>query len=101
MLPLYDLINTNSFFIHTLVNTCIKLDLDFKDDPQSKATLITSLFSFASYLFQNNRTDRTSVYSRLLLTIFLRLTEENSVMNYFAKEGSAAIVRLCRQVFLY
>ncbi|KAI9365850.1 hypothetical protein BD770DRAFT_377378 [Pilaira anomala] len=97
LLPLYDLININSFFIHTLVNTCTKLDLDFKDDPQSKATLITSLFSFASYLFQNNRTDRTSVYSRLLLTIFLRLTEENSVMNYFAKEGSAAVVRLCRQ----
>ncbi|KAI9264667.1 hypothetical protein EDC94DRAFT_658634 [Helicostylum pulchrum] len=97
LLPLYDLINTNSFFVHTLVNTCTKLDVKYKDDPQSKVTLITSLFSFASYLFQNNRTDRTNIYSRLVLTIFLRLTEENSVMNYIAKEGSTANVRLCRQ----
>ncbi|KAG2231802.1 hypothetical protein INT48_005457 [Thamnidium elegans] len=97
LLPLYDLINTNPFFIHTLVNTCTKLDVEYKDDPQSKVTLITSLFSFASYLFQNNRTDRTNIYSRLILTIFLRLTEEISIMNYIAKEGSTANVRLCRQ----
>lgn len=37
------------------------------------------------------------MYARLLLTILLRLIEENSVMNYITRDGSAAAVRLCRQ----
>lgn len=98
LLPLYDLINTNSYFINTLVNICARVDAESKDDPQGKITLLTSLLSFASYLFQHNRTDRTNTYSRLLLTILLRLMEENAVMNYIAREGSSASIRLCRQV---
>lgn len=59
--------------------------------------MLTSLISFASYLFEHNRTDRTNIYSRLVLTILLKLTEESSVMNYIARDGSTAMVRLCRQ----
>lgn len=99
LLPLYDLINTNSYFINTLVNTCASIDAELKDgEPHSKATLLSSLLSFASYLFQHNRTDRTNTYSRLLLSTFLRLMEENAIMKYIARDGSAASVRLCRQV---
>ncbi|KAI7895712.1 uncharacterized protein EV154DRAFT_494685 [Mucor mucedo] len=97
LLPLYDFINTNSYFVNTLVNTCSRIDAESKDQPDDKTTLLTALLSFASYLFQNNRTDRTNTYSRLLLTILLRLMEENAIMNYIAREGSSASVRLCRQ----
>lgn len=102
LLPLYDLINTNSNFVNTIINTCTKIDAETKkESTQSsgdKITLLTSLLSFASYLFQNNRSDRTNIYSRLLLIILLRLMEENSVLNYIAREGSTASIRLCRQV---
>jgi len=94
LLPLFDLINGNPYFIHTIVNVCSKTD---SESAETKTTLLTCLISFASYLFENNRTERTSIYARLLLTILLRLTEENSVMNYMARDGSAAAVRLCRQ----
>ncbi|KAL7313161.1 hypothetical protein PS15m_006940 [Mucor circinelloides] len=94
LLPLFDLINGNPYFIHTIVNVCSKTD---SESAETKTTLLTCLISFASYLFENNRTERTSIYARLLLTILLRLTEENSVMNYMARDGSAAVVRLCRQ----
>ncbi|KAK4519064.1 uncharacterized protein ATC70_009294 [Mucor velutinosus] len=98
LLPLFDLINGNPYFIHTIVNVCSKIDSESSTTPSStKSTLLTSLISFASYLFENNRTERTSIYARLLLTILLRLTEENSIMNYIARDGSAAAVRLCRQ----
>jgi hypothetical protein len=96
LLPLYDLINTNAFFINTLVNVCTQIDEDIQDE--SKTTLLTSLLSFASYLFQNNRNDRTNFYSRLLLTILLRLMEENAILNYITREGSAATIRICRHV---
>ncbi|KAL9544274.1 hypothetical protein MBANPS3_007709 [Mucor bainieri] len=98
LLPLFDLVNGNPYFIHTIVNVCTKLDSESSATPTStKNTLLTSLISFASYLFENNRTERTNIYARLLLTILLRLTEESSVMNYIARDGSAAVVRLCRQ----
>lgn len=84
-----------------MINVCTKIDAETKEDsPQDKVTILTALLSFASYLFQNNRTDRTNIYSRLLLTILLRLVEENSVLNYIAREGSTASIRLCRQVKL-
>ncbi|KAI9469989.1 MAG: hypothetical protein EXX96DRAFT_588317 [Benjaminiella poitrasii] len=91
MLSLFDLVNTNQHFINMLVTII--------DEEKNKVegTFLTSLLSFASYLFENNRSERTNIYSRLLLTIILRLTEENAVMNYMAKEGTAANVRLCRQ----
>ncbi|GAN07519.1 conserved hypothetical protein [Mucor ambiguus] len=98
LLPLFDLVNGNPYFIHTIVNVCSKLDSESSTAPATtKNTLLTSFISFASYLFENNRTERTNIYSRLVLTILLRLTEENSVMNYMARDGSAAAVRLCRQ----
>lgn len=98
LLPLFDLINGNPYFINTLVNMCSKIDSESSTNPEeTKITMLTSLISFASYLFEHNRTDRTNIYSRLLLTILLRLTEENTVMNYIARDGSAAMVRLCRQ----
>lgn len=96
LLPLYDLINTNSYFINTLINVCTRIDEEEqKDEP--KVTLLTSLFSFTSYVFQNNRNDRTNFYSRLLLIIILRLMEENAILNYMARDGSAATIRICRQ----
>lgn len=99
LLPLYDLINTNSYFINTLINVCTRIDEEEqKDEP--KVTLLTSLFSFTSYVFQNNRNDRTNFYSRLLLIIILRLMEENAILNYMARDGSAATIRICRQVSL-
>lgn len=98
LLPLFDLINGNPYFINTLVKMCSKIDSESSTNPgETKTTMLTSLISFASYLFEHNRTDRTNIYSRLLLTILLRLTEENSVMNYIARDESAAMVRLCRQ----
>lgn len=97
ILPLFDFINSNTYFVNTLVNTCSKIDAESTAGPtQAKTTLLTSLISFASYVFENNRSDRTSIYARLLLTILLRLTEESSVMNYMARDSSNAIVRLCR-----
>ncbi|CEP15245.1 hypothetical protein [Parasitella parasitica] len=98
LLPLFDFINGNPFFIHTLVNTCSKIDAESSNTSiQTKTTMLTSLISFASYVFEHNRNDRTNTYSRLLLTIILKLTEDNSIMNYIARDGSAAAVRLCRQ----
>ncbi|CAO3618176.1 unnamed protein product [Mucor fragilis] len=98
LLPLFDLVNGNPYFIHTIVNVCSKIDSESSTTPtHTKTTLLTSLISFASYLFENNRTERTNMYARLLLTILLRLIEENSVMNYITRDGSAAAVRLCRQ----
>ena len=98
LLPLYDLIHTNSYFVNTIIRMCTHVDEETKDTPQNKITFLTSLLSFSSYLFQNNRNDRTGFYSRLLLIIILRFMEESSVMNYMAREGSTAIVRICRQV---
>lgn len=97
LLPLYDLINTNSYFINTLINVCTRIDEEEKKD-EPKVTLMTSLLSFASYVFQNNRNDRTNFYSRLLLIIILRLMEENAVLTYLARDGSTAVIRICRQV---
>ncbi|KAI8646828.1 hypothetical protein BD408DRAFT_409279 [Parasitella parasitica] len=98
LLPLFDFVNGNTFFINTLVNACSKIDAESSNTSTlAKTTMLTSLISFASYLFEHNRTDRTNSYTRLLLTILLRLTEENSIMNYIARDGSAAAVRLCRQ----
>lgn len=99
LLPLYDLINTNTYFINALVNACTQIDEEIKDD--SKVTLLTALLSFASYLFQNNRNDRTNFYSRLLLIILIRLMEENTILNYIAREESTAIIRICRHVYIY
>lgn len=94
LLPLYDLISTNLYFINTIIQVCTRLDQESNNE---KVTFLTSFFSFASYLFENNRTERTNIYTRLLLIISLRLMEENSVMNYIARDGSTAVVRLCRQ----
>ncbi|KAI7899470.1 uncharacterized protein BX663DRAFT_521020 [Cokeromyces recurvatus] len=102
ILPLFDLINVNSYFISTLTKTCTKIDMDRNNQQENNRgeesfTFLSSLLSFASYLFENNRNERTHLYSRLLLTIILRLTEENTIMDYIAKESTNAVVRLCRQ----
>ncbi|RCH85207.1 hypothetical protein CU098_000732, partial [Rhizopus stolonifer] len=91
LLPLFDLIHTNIHFVHTLIRVCIE------EDKEKKTNCLNALLSFASYLFENNRTERTQIYARLLLTLLLRLMEENAVLNYMAKTESWATVRLCRQ----
>ncbi|KAI8987767.1 hypothetical protein BDF20DRAFT_985180 [Mycotypha africana] len=97
LLPFYDFLN-NPNFIKIMVDTCTQTDLKVTDDnEQQKVTIITSLLSFSSYLFQNNRTERANIYSRLLLIILLIITTESDVMDYFAKERSATSIRLCRQ----
>lgn len=101
LLTLFDLINNNTYFLNAITNTGSKLDNEMSNKKntaeQNKTTFLTSFFSFASYLFENNRSERTNIYSRLSLTILLRLVEENTIMNYLAREGSSAAVRLCRQ----
>ncbi|KAG0163907.1 hypothetical protein DFQ30_010803 [Apophysomyces sp. BC1015] len=87
LLVLYDLINGNPHFITILLQICKQADVN----------PLGALLSFASYLFQHNRNDRSFIYTRLLLLILLRLTEENSVLNYMAREESSVVVRLCRQ----
>ncbi|KAI8371230.1 hypothetical protein EDC96DRAFT_501897 [Choanephora cucurbitarum] len=80
LLPLFDLVHGNPYFVRYMMNTP-----DF----------LISLLSFTSYLFQNNRTERTQTYTRLMLTILIRLMEEPTVLNYLAQ--TEASVRLCRQ----
>ncbi|KAI8380721.1 hypothetical protein BD560DRAFT_431913 [Blakeslea trispora] len=80
LLLLFDLIHTNPYFVQYLTTT---------------QHLLTSLLSFASYLFQNNRSERTQVYVRLMLTILVRLMEEHTILQWMAQTDIS--IRLCRQ----
>jgi hypothetical protein len=89
------LINTNKYFIATLVRKCTTIDQEADGDKQN---FLSSFLSFSSYLFQNNKSERTNIYSKISLLILVKMMEEGSIVNYMARDTSNIAVRLCRQV---
>ncbi|KAI8993533.1 hypothetical protein BDB01DRAFT_847396 [Pilobolus umbonatus] len=96
LLPLYELVYRNTSFYFICIRLCSIIDSEHTGHTEEKSTFLTMILSFASYLFQSNRNERTAIYSKLLLIILTRLMENNSIMNYLTKESSSAVVRLCR-----
>ncbi|KAI7877700.1 DUF1741-domain-containing protein [Lichtheimia hyalospora FSU 10163] len=89
-LVLYDLITANPHFVAIMLHQSARED---KTGP----TFLASFISYASYLFQHNRNPRAFLYTRLMLTILLSIVENQSIMNYMAKEQNNEFVRICRQ----
>ncbi|KAI9303669.1 hypothetical protein BJ944DRAFT_268023, partial [Cunninghamella echinulata] len=90
LLLLYDLINTNPYFINTIIKSTLAKE-------SSVRTFLPTLLSFTSYLFQHNRNDRSFVYTKLILLILLRLCEEPNFLNGLNDQDAEFTVRLCRQ----
>lgn len=90
-LVLYDLITANPHFVAIMLHQSAR-------EEKTGPTFLGSFISYASYLFQHNRNPRAFLYTRLLLTIFLSIVENQSIMNYMAKDQNAEFVRICRQV---
>ncbi|KAI9315888.1 hypothetical protein BX666DRAFT_2028128 [Dichotomocladium elegans] len=93
LLVLYDVLTSNPHYTTIMLQLCAQ---DTAND-NSKSTLIGALLSYASYLFEHNRNPRAFIYTRLMLTTILNMTENPSIMNYMIKEESKEYVRLCRQ----
>ncbi|KAI9018618.1 hypothetical protein CLU79DRAFT_761163 [Phycomyces nitens] len=91
LLILYELVCHNSHFVAILARTSVSTDNP--DEP----TLVGSILSFSSYLFQHNRNPRSFLYTRLILLVLLRLSEEDIFLNSMKNENSAMQIRLCRQ----
>ncbi|KAF9318125.1 hypothetical protein BG003_011780 [Podila horticola] len=125
LLVLYDLLYTNRRFRRVFLNfstttsALAQLQLNNKlPDPSAdannktdKETGLAIYLSFASYLFQHNRTHRTAPYTNLCLITLLILVEDPTLYPYIcsipqSQDASPAIhgqqisetsVRLCRQ----
>ena len=69
-------------------------------EDKTGATFLASFISYTSYLFQHNRNPRAFLYTRLMLTVLLSIVENQSIMNYMAKEQNNEFVRICRQVMI-
>ncbi|KAI7868264.1 hypothetical protein BDF14DRAFT_1794638 [Spinellus fusiger] len=93
LLVLYELVYKNSQFMNMLIRTCTQT---MKREPDS-SSLIAVFVSYSSYLFQNNRCKNSSVYTRLVLFIYLRLVEEPAFLDCMAKKEALIDVQLCRQ----
>lgn len=92
-LVLYDLITANPHFVAIMLHQSARED-------KTSPNFLASFMSYASYLFQHNRNPRAFLYTRLMLTIMLSIVENQSIMNYMAKEQNAEFVRICRQVVI-
>lgn len=124
LLVMYDLLYTNRPFRRVFLNfstttsALALLQLNSKlPDPSAdvngkgdKETGLAIYLSFASYLFQHNRTQRTSPYTHLCLITLLILVEDPTLYPYicsipqsqdtsptFHGQVSETSVRLCRQ----
>ncbi|KAI8339698.1 hypothetical protein BC941DRAFT_501151 [Chlamydoabsidia padenii] len=93
LLLLYDLVNANSHFI-TLTTRSIN---NHKKDLNQSTLLLPNLLTFASYLFQHNRNDRSFIYTKLIMLILLRLCEEPALLAALSNQDSHRVVRLCCQ----
>ncbi|CAO3595570.1 unnamed protein product [Absidia cylindrospora] len=91
LLLLYDSLNTNSHFI-----LVVSKSLSNKTNNDC-ALFLPNFLTFASYLFQHNRNDRSFVYTKLVMLILLRLCEEPTLLNVLSQQELFKTVRLCRQ----
>ncbi|ORY91428.1 hypothetical protein BCR43DRAFT_499099 [Syncephalastrum racemosum] len=96
LLAFYDFCNDNTHFITVFLRVCSQHQTDIDHTREGAAPLV-SLLSFASYLFMHSRHERAFIYTRITLITLLRLLEDQSLMNYMAKEDTTSVVRLCRQ----
>ncbi|KAG0089983.1 hypothetical protein BGZ92_003878 [Podila epicladia] len=125
LLVIYDLLYTNRRFRRVFLNfstttsALAQLQLNNKlpepsadvNNKTDKETGLAIYLSFASYLFQHNRTQRTSPYTHLCLITLLILVEDPTLYPYicsipqsqdaspsiYGQQASETSVRLCRQ----
>lgn len=96
LLAFYDFCNSNTYFITVFLRVCSQHQTSV-DKTHEQAAPLASLLSFASYLFMHNRNERAFIYARIILITLLCLLEDQSLVNYMAKEDTVTVVRLCRQ----
>ncbi|KAI8089999.1 uncharacterized protein BX664DRAFT_334428 [Halteromyces radiatus] len=101
LLLLYDLVNTNPRFISMITRSITKSNNNTSGNTtaaiQPFSKLLVSLLTFASYLFQHNRNDRSFVYTKLVMLILLRFCEETRLLTAMVGQETEQMVRLCRQ----
>lgn len=96
LIAFYELINANPTFqrlIHRPLATCLANESQYTED-----ITLCAFMSYSSFLLQSPRSKRSIGYSKLILLIFLRICEDNSLCKLFYSPQLLGELRLCRQV---
>ncbi|KAK2875093.1 hypothetical protein FQN49_001789 [Arthroderma sp. PD_2] len=90
LLAIYDFVNANKLFGHTLVTT--------SSGKRSEETPIASFLSLTSYLLQHAyRSSRVALYAEANLFSLRILVEDPVICKQICSDENSARVRLCRQ----
>jgi hypothetical protein len=96
LIAFYELINANPTFqrlVHRPLATCLTNESQYTED-----ITLCAFISYSSFLLQSPRSKRSVGYSKLILLIFLRICEDNSLCKLFYSPQLLGELRLCRQV---